>query len=222
MATRFQLGTISTQAAPSGAVQAFAGAAAPTGWLLCNGAAVSRATYAALFAAIASAHGSGDGSTTFNLPDYRGRIIRGVDGGIARDPDRAGRTAANAGGNTGDAVGSVQGEATKKNGMTVTNGASTGMSANTTHGHGLTDPGHGHSASIQGRVLASGGDNALSGLSGQNIGFPNTVPVFNNTTGMSVNTSASLEHTHTSNVTLNTGDNETRPINAYVNYIIKV
>src|SRR5580692_10411038 len=80
--------------APSGAVMAFAGASAPEGWLVCDGSAVSRTQYATLFAAIGTAHGSGDGTTTFQLPDYRGRFLRGVDDGQGRDPDAATRTAA--------------------------------------------------------------------------------------------------------------------------------
>jgi microcystin-dependent protein len=72
-------------AVPSGAVVPFAGSATPAGWLLCYGQAVSRTTYAALFGAIGTAFGSGDGSTTFNLPDLRGRAPFGVDdmGGTA-------------------------------------------------------------------------------------------------------------------------------------------
>jgi len=53
---------------------------APTGWLLCNGAAVSRSTYASLFAVIGTTFGTGDDSTTFNVPDFRGRVPAGVDG----------------------------------------------------------------------------------------------------------------------------------------------
>lgn len=62
-----------------GFIIAYAGASAPTGWLLCNGAAVSRETYADLFAITGTAFGAGDGSTTFNLPDYRGRVPVGLD-----------------------------------------------------------------------------------------------------------------------------------------------
>lgn len=62
---------------PAGAVMPFAMNSAPSGWLAADGAAVSRTTYAALFAAIGTAHGSGDGSTTFNLPDLRGIFVRG-------------------------------------------------------------------------------------------------------------------------------------------------
>lgn len=86
----------------------FAGTTPPSGSLLADGSAVSRTTYAALFAAIGTAHGEGDGSTTFNLPDIEGRFIRGRDNGAGRDPDAAGRSAAATGGNSGDAVGSVQ------------------------------------------------------------------------------------------------------------------
>jgi microcystin-dependent protein len=63
---------------PAGVIWEYGGAAAPTGWLLCNGAAVSRTTYAALFAIIGTAYGSGDGSTTFNVPDRRDRVGVGV------------------------------------------------------------------------------------------------------------------------------------------------
>ena len=66
-------------ASPSGVISAFAGSSAPTGWLLCYGQAVSRATYAALFTAISTAYGVGDGSTTFNVPDLRGRTIAALD-----------------------------------------------------------------------------------------------------------------------------------------------
>ena len=62
---------------PPGAVLPFAMAVTPSGWLAANGAAVSRTTYAALFAAIGTLYGVGDGSTTFNLPDLRGYFVRG-------------------------------------------------------------------------------------------------------------------------------------------------
>ena len=73
---------------PSGAVLYFAGQTAPAGWLKANGAAVSRTAYAALFAAIGTTYGAGDGSTTFNLPDLRGEFIRGWDDGRGIDRGR--------------------------------------------------------------------------------------------------------------------------------------
>jgi microcystin-dependent protein len=69
-------------AVPTGLVCAYAFLAAPTGWLLCDGSAVSRATYAALdtlMTAESYKYGNGNGTTTFNVPDLRGRVVAGVD-----------------------------------------------------------------------------------------------------------------------------------------------
>lgn len=96
---------------PPGTIVAFAGPVvgqAPEGWLFCDGTAVSRATYDKLFDAIGTTAGAGDGTTTFNLPDYRGRFLRGTDLGAGRDPNALARTAMNPGGGTGDAVNTVQ------------------------------------------------------------------------------------------------------------------
>ena len=64
----------------TGVIIPFAGTSVPTGYLLCNGAAVSRTDYANLFAAIGTLYGAGDGSTTFNLPDARDRVLQGASG----------------------------------------------------------------------------------------------------------------------------------------------
>lgn len=69
---------------PAGVVVAWSGSAAPSGWLECAGGAISRTTYAALYAICGTAFGSGDGSTTFNLPDVRGRAIYGTSASVAR------------------------------------------------------------------------------------------------------------------------------------------
>lgn len=63
---------------PTGSVLTFAGSSIPSGFLLCNGAAISRTTYAKLFAAIGTMYGAGDGATTFNLPDMRDRFAEGA------------------------------------------------------------------------------------------------------------------------------------------------
>lgn len=78
----------SPAAVPTGAVAHFAMSTAPSGWLKANGALVSRTTYAALFAAIGTTYGAGDGSTTFNLPDLRGEFLRGLDDGRGVDAGR--------------------------------------------------------------------------------------------------------------------------------------
>lgn len=81
---KFSDSTIQTTAAgsssivPSGTIIMYGGAAAPSGWLLCDGSAVSRDTYANLFTAISTTFGVGDGSTTFNVPDFRGIFPRGA------------------------------------------------------------------------------------------------------------------------------------------------
>jgi microcystin-dependent protein len=72
-----------------GMVSPFGGAAAPFGWFECNGAAVSRSTYAALFTRIGTTHGAGNGTTTFTLPDLRGEFVRGWDHGRGVDSGRA-------------------------------------------------------------------------------------------------------------------------------------
>lgn len=82
-----ELARTSVASTPPGSLMMFAGPAAPDGWLLCNGAAVSRTTYAALYAAIGTTHGAGDGSTTFNVPDRRGL----VDVGAGQGPGRTNR-----------------------------------------------------------------------------------------------------------------------------------
>lgn len=70
---------------PVGIITPFAGASSPSGWLMCYGQAVNRVTYSGLFDVIGTTYGSGDGSTTFNLPDLKGRTTAGVDnmGGVA-------------------------------------------------------------------------------------------------------------------------------------------
>ena len=91
---------------PVGTIQMYAGASAPSGWLLCNGQAVSRSTYSALFSVLGTAYGVGDGSTTFNLPDFRDRVA--VGGGLNYTRASAGGSATRsytpAGVNTGGGV----------------------------------------------------------------------------------------------------------------------
>lgn len=168
---------------PSGTVVAFAGDRVPAGWLLCDGAAVSQTTYAALFSAIGTSHGSGGATGMFNVPDYRGRFLRGVDGMAGRDLDAATRTAAHTGGNTGNAVGTIEGDAYRS------------------HAHGVTDPGHTHDMwnVYAGANLPAGGFNYAGAVIGTATG--------SRTTGISIQAS---------------GGGETRPVNAAVNYIIKI
>ena len=83
----------------------YGGATAPSGWALCDGGALSRTTYSDLFNVIGTTFGGGDGSTTFNVPDLRGRVTAGLDG-------TAGRLTNQSGGIDGNAVGNVGGAET--------------------------------------------------------------------------------------------------------------
>ena len=169
-----------------GTVVPYAGSSVPanSGWLLCDGRAVSRTQYAALFAAIGTTHGVGDAATTFNLPDYRGRFLRGVDdpdgaGGqpaAGRDPDAAARTAMASGGNVAGAVGSVQGDEFKS------------------HGHQLSRP-----------LTQAAGGQIFGGPGPTGARAPDQV---NNPSVPEILAEA-------------VGGSETRPKNAYVNYLIK-
>jgi len=115
---------------PTGSVVAFAGGTAPGGWRICDGSAISRTTFATLFGIIGTTYGAGDGSTTFNLPDLRGRVVAGFDSGNA-----TGRlTASTAQGVSAAALGNTGGEQAHT--------LSTAELA--VHNHGVSDPGHTH------------------------------------------------------------------------------
>jgi microcystin-dependent protein len=77
--TASQQNTLASYTSPTGSVTAFAGSTVPTNWLLCDGTAVSRDTYEELFTLIGTTYGVGDGSTTFNLPNLKGRVPVGFD-----------------------------------------------------------------------------------------------------------------------------------------------
>lgn len=99
---------------PAGMIMPFAGPAEniPEGWMLCDGSAISRSEYANLYKTIGVCWGTGDGATTFNIPDLRGMFLRGVSGESGNDPDADSRVLlTDNGGNTGNNVGSYQGDA---------------------------------------------------------------------------------------------------------------
>lgn len=168
-----------------------AGTVGPDGWFLCDGSAVSRTTYANLFAAIGTAYGSSD-SFTFNLPDLRGVFLRGVDFSAGKDPDKAGRGILKAGGNSGNNVGSLQSCATK-----VPTNPFVSATESAAHTHNFT-LGNNNSPSSIAHADSGAFSAGATGAENQN-------------------------HTHSIGVGAGTGgDNETRPVNVYVNYIIKI
>ena len=93
----------------AGMVMPYAGSSAPSGWLLAYGQDVSRTTYSALFSAIGTTYGSGDGSTTFTLPDLRGRVVAGQDD---MGSTSANRLTNQTGGLDGDTLGATGGSET--------------------------------------------------------------------------------------------------------------
>lgn len=95
-----------------GTVKDFAGATAPLGYLLCYGQAISRTTYSALFTAIGTIYGSGDGSTTFNVPDARGRVSAGKDDMGGSSANRLTAPASTINGINGDILGQTGGAET--------------------------------------------------------------------------------------------------------------
>ena len=123
----------SAGAVPVGVVNPFAGATAPSGWLLCYGQAVSRTQYPVLFNTLSTTYGSGDGSTTFNIPDMRGRAVVGKDdmGGTA-----ASRITNAVSGITATTLGAVGGnQVVQEHTHTFTGTASTTGNDNTDHTH---------------------------------------------------------------------------------------
>ena len=106
---------------PAGTIMSYGGASAPTGYLLCDSSAISRTTYARLFAVISTTFGVGDGSTTFNLPDLRDKVPLGK-----------GTNNATLGTTTGSAgASSVLASASKTGVTTATNSTGTGTTGNT-------------------------------------------------------------------------------------------
>ena len=126
----------------------------PTGYLECNGAAVSRTTYATLFAVIGTTYGAGDGSTTFNLPDTRGYFIRGWDHGAGVD--------------TGRAFGSTQADAFKAHNHTAN-------VSDPTHFHGIpTFAGNTAGGSNANAFSASTGGTTAAASTGIGVSITNT------------------------------------------------
>ena len=134
---------------PVGVVVPFAGSTSPAGWQLCYGQAISRTTYAGLFATISTTYGSGDGSTTFNVPDLRGRAVAGLDnmGGTA-----ASRLTAGGSGITGTTLGASGGTETH----TLTS-AQMPSHTHTQDSHNHTQNSHNHTQDAHGHLLLNAG-----------------------------------------------------------------
>jgi microcystin-dependent protein len=157
-------------AVPIGVVNPFAGATAPSGWLLCFGQTVSRTQYSGLFLTIGTTYGAGDGSTTFALPDLRGRTIAGEDdmGGTA-----ANRLTSGGSGITGTTLGATGGAETH----TLT----TAQMPSHTH----TQDAHSHTIPIYVASNFTGfiGSNGHGGVFRENVGTNGSIATNQNTGG---------------------------------------
>jgi microcystin-dependent protein len=193
-------GYIGLGGTPVGGLMDYAGSSAPTGWLLCYGQAVSRTTYAALFTAISTQYGVGDGTTTFNLPDCRGRTSAGKDdmGGSA-----AGRLA---NGVTGSVSGTTLGGTGGTESHTLTSADSaahthsvvgTTGTESVTHTHTATDAGHTHvlPATISGVLSEGTVDAGASATVADAISALNNYSTQSGTASITVG-NASVTHTH--------------------------
>lgn len=150
-ATKQYVDTLAGSGVPTGVMMPYGGTTAPTGWLLCDGSAVSRTTYSALFTTLGVAYGAGDGSTTFNLPDLKGRVPVGKDNMGGSAANRVTTAGSSIDGATLGATGGAQNVQL----TSAQNGAHT-------HANSLTDPGHTHLVNC----YYSGGSNASPSFSG--------------------------------------------------------
>ena len=178
-AVRFdQISGLAPKLVPAGAVIFHAGATAPTGYLKANGAAVSRTTYADLFAAIGTTYGAGDGSTTFVIPDFRGMFPRGWDDGRGIDIGRV--------------RGSYQDDAVQEHGHVASS------STNGSHAHVVGTRGYdGNSTGIGAEVSYSGFGGVVNTLSTASAGdHAHTITVGG------VNSGSSAAETRVKNVAL--------------------
>lgn len=169
---------------PIGSMIAYAGTTAPNSrWALCDGSAISRTTFATLFALISTSYGVGDGSTTFNLPDYRGRAGVGLD---------------NLGGSSADRI--TDGNADSLNNTGGGDETPSGSLSGTTDSHALTTtemPSHTHGIQIN-----SNTDSGATQVQGGDSGVNSTIQTASAGSGSG--------HTHnltTATVTGSAGDN---------------
>ena len=175
-------------ALPAGSVIPYAGSSAPAGWLLCYGQAVSRTDYGALFTAIGTTYGSGDGSTTFTLPDLRGRVIAGVDNMGGSAASRLTSTTITGG---GDAPGEVGGAQTHT--LTTSEMPS---HTHTQDAHTHTQNSHLHGSSWSQTYVAGGGVSVVGSLPGLSANFNtgSTTATNQNTTATNQNTGGGGAH----------------------------
>ena len=181
---------------PSGSVFCMAVATVPSGYLECNGAAVSRTTYAALFAIIGTNYGTGNGSSTFNLPDLRGEFVRGFDNGRGADSGRS--------------IASSQGASNASHNHSISLSGTTSTKSLTGSVQRISET-FNNSGSTTG---------VFSKQTGFGANFTPGAPDVNDTGAFSID--ASHNHTFSASGTSGSQGSEARPRNVAMMYIIKV
>ena len=167
-------GTVAlTSLVPPGCIMQYGGSSAPSGWLLCNGSAIVRTTYASLFAIIGTTYGPGNGTTTFNIPDLRTRVAVGLNST-----------------GTFNALGLTGGQES----VTLTS-AQSGVPA---HTHPISDPGHFHSLNVWSFFVQTALVSGFQTTTNTGV-LASTANTNSSTTGITVsnNTAANAASSHT-------------------------
>ena len=191
---------------PAGAMMAWASDVIPANWLLCDGTAVSRSTYASLFAIIGTQYGSGDGTTTFNLPNLKGRTIVGKDGS---------QTEFDVLGETGGAKTHTLTTAEMPSHTHIQDSHNHTQNA---HGHSINDPGHMH---YMDQGPYTGGGNYTP--PGSDNRYQGNAPTRSSTTGISINNATATNQATTATNQSTGGGGAHNNLQPYIvlNYIIK-
>lgn len=198
--------------APTGTVLPFAGSTAPEGWAICNGAAINRTNYAALFAVVGTTYGTGDGSITFNLPDMQGVFPRGS----------GTNNTTNYGGATGHtpAGGAL---ANKGRQRTAPNNMTSGFTGSAVTGGSATSSGidHNHYAGqLSGQINLTSISQSSTGWAAVNVGARDSTHTTSGATAF--NHTHPVTATSAGSTSLSSTDTETTPAFLALNYIIKL
>ena len=229
---------------PVGTVIAFAGTTVPNGWLLCDGSAVDRTAYSRLFSAIGTAHGNGNGSSTFHIPDYRGQFLRGHMSTIS----------VTGSGTVASSNGTFTSHGINRTGMKVrlSSGTLSGLSASTDYYAIVVDANTlafatSYANAIAGTKIAITGANSAVIVQWESPDIASRVGAVGGNTGANIGSrqdNVLKSHNHVTNdtdlgngfagggnlvlnkslgaVSGSTGGNETAPTNVSVNYLIRI